>query len=107
MAKFDKPENSETVFTVMVDYCKTKQFNLPDAEIRFMAEDCFLFFESKGWKDTKYWPALAMRWCLTSMNKIKSKGPGVPYKARNESKPIHTVGKTVRQTILEQGNLEE
>ncbi|MBE3037078.1 MAG: hypothetical protein IMZ70_08385 [Candidatus Atribacteria bacterium] len=53
----------------MRDYCSTKQFNLSDTELKVMAESCYLFFESKGWKDTKFWPPLAMRWALTSRTK--------------------------------------
>ena len=62
-----RPKNSDAVYRTMRDYCSTKQFNLSDSELKVMAELCFLFYESKGWKGTTYWPPLAMRWVL--MNK--------------------------------------
>jgi len=93
-----KPKNSDDVYNVMKGYCSTKQFNLSDSELKVMAESCFLFFESKGWKDTKYWPPLAMRWVLT--NRTKS-NPIV--------KPVYQEprkGESVRDRILrERGNL--
>ena len=46
----NKPDNSEQVYDVMKEYCKTKQYTFPDAYVRYMAEECFLTHESRGWK---------------------------------------------------------
>jgi len=94
-----KPKNSDAVYRTMRDYCSTKQFNLSDSELKIMAESCFLFFESKGWKGTTYWPPLAKRWVL--MNKKSS--PIV--------KPVPTQppckGESVRDRILRERESNE
>jgi len=64
-----RPKNSDEVYLTMRGYCDAKQINLSDSELKVMAEICYLTFESKGWKGTTYWPALAMRWVLTNMPK--------------------------------------
>jgi len=71
-----KPENSEEVYQTMKGYCTTKQYNFSEDFLRFMAEDCYLCFESKGWNQSKYWPALAMRWVLRNVDKqLKQRPP--------------------------------
>ena len=96
MAKVSKPESDKDVFLVMKDYCKKKGYLFSDAQLRFIAENCFLSYESKGWCGTKYWPPLAMKWLLNERGKFNKQTPR--YK---KPKPK---GKSVRDTILEQEN---
>lgn len=84
-----KPKNSDEVYQTMKDYCQTKQYNFSESYLRYMAEDCYLFFESKGWNSCKYWPPLAMRWVLRNTDKqIK--------------KPKLVDGHTVRERLLDE-----
>ena len=79
----------------MKAYCQKKNFYFSEEHLRFLAEECYLFYESKKWKDTAYWPPLVMRWVLTHrFHKTKDKP-----KPQQQSK-----GKSVRDIILEQGN---
>ena len=94
-----KPKSSEDVYNEMNSYCKTKQFSYSDSEIRFMAEDCFLCFEGRGWNGVKYWPAIAKRWVLNNRRKPKTSSTWPVQGTQKESK-----GKTMRQKILEQEN---
>lgn len=93
MSKNNKPNSDEEVFVVMQDYCKKKGYLFSDAQLRFMAENCYLLYESKGWCGVKYWPPLAMKWVLNEMGKFSKKAP--KYK---KSKPS---GKSVRDKIME------
>ena len=68
-----KPDNSEQVYETMVAYCSKKQYTFPDKFLRFMAEECFLTGESKGWSGCKYWPAFAMKWVLRNTSKQVTK----------------------------------
>jgi len=86
-----KPKSSEEVYQTMKDYCSTKQYNFSEKFLRFMAEDCYLFFESREWNQCKYWPALAMRWVLRNIDKQ------LPV---NKKSPT----KTIRDTLLENNN---
>jgi len=88
----NKPNNSDEVYQTMKDYCSTKQFSVSNATLRYWAEDCFLWYEARGWKGITYWPAVAMRWCLNNVKKLPAKSPSKP-------KPK---GKTIRDKILEE-----
>lgn len=89
-----KPNSEEEVLEVMKAYNKKKGFNITDEQLSLISEDCFLFYESKGWQNTKYWPPLVMRWLLNNHNKFKPQ-----YK---ESKPMTNYkGKTIREILLE------
>ena len=89
-----KPESSEEVFEVMKDYSIKKGYSFTDKQLRFMAENCFLLYESKGWHGVKYWPPLAMKWCLNNLDKQ-------PKQSYMKPKPQ---GKSVRNKIMEQEN---
>ena len=89
-----KPKNPDEVYKTMLDYSNTKRFNLTESELHFMAENCYLTFESKGWKGISYWPPIAMRWVLTNKPKFSSNKP-IPTKSEHK-------GKSVRDRILEQ-----
>ena len=91
-----KPKNSGEVYKTMLDYSNTKRFNLTESELQFMAENCYLTFESKNWNGIKYCPAIAMRWVLTNKPKFS---PNKPISQKPKSK-----GKSVRDRILEQYN---
>ena len=74
MAKaVSKPESENEVYEVMKSYCQKKNFYFSEEHLQYLAEECYLFYESKRWKDTAYWPPLAMRWVLTHrFNKTKT-----------------------------------
>jgi len=93
MPKAITPKDSDEVYEAMKEYCSKKQFQVPNATLRFWAEDCFLYFESRGWKGISYWPAVAMRWCLTNIKKLPKKDISPTKK-----KPM---GKSIRDIILE------
>lgn len=90
-----KPQNSDEVYSEMKRYSEKKKFNFSDYKLRFMAEDCFLFFEARQWSGVKYWPAVAMRWVLTNTDKQTPK--------KQQSKKDSNI-KTLRDKILEQEN---
>ena len=87
----NKPDNSEQVYDVMKEYCNTKQYTFTDAYVRYMAEECFLTHESRGWKGCRYWPPLAMRWVLNNKSKQITKSP-------TKEKPEQ--GETIRDRLL-------
>ena len=93
MPKISKPQSDEDVLSVMTKYCQDKRYTFNNTQLDFMAQSCFLYFESRGWKTISYWPAVAKRWVLNNLDKH--------YKSK--SKPQ---GKSVRDTILEQENDE-
>lgn len=102
-----KPKDYNEVKEVMLKYCKEKQFNFTDKEIDFMAENCYLTFESKEWKGISFWPAIAKRWVLNNKPK-KSQTQGwfnVIHSSDKSNKPKS--GKTVRDIILEQKKDEQ
>jgi len=74
--KYNKPESSESVYNVMVDYNNTKKLNLPDKILRYEAEACYLHYEGKGWSGCKYWPAWAMGWILRRAGKLSQEASG-------------------------------
>ena len=88
-----KPNSEEDVFTVMQEYSQKKGYSFSDNQLRFMAENCYLYFESRGWGGIKYWPAVAMKWCLNEKGKYDKKT--TTYK---KPKPH---GQSVRDRILE------
>jgi len=93
-----KPNNSNQVFETMKSYCKEKSFNFTDRELEYMAEDCYLLFESRGWKGITFWPAVVKRWVLNNISKRSpyTKGTSVPVK----KPPVN--GQTVRDRVLKQ-----
>ena len=66
MPKPNKPQSDTDVLEVMQKYCQDKGYNFSNAQLDFMAQSCFLYFESRGWKTISYWPAVAKRWCLNN-----------------------------------------
>ena len=94
MPKPSKPHSEEEVFEVMREYSQKKGYSFTDIQLRFMAENCYLLYESKEWCGVKYWPPLAMKWLLNERGKFDKKTTS--YK-----KPI-TKGKSVRDKIMEQ-----
>ena len=96
MPKPSKPHSEEEVFTVMRDYCKKKGYLFSDTKLKFIAENCYLLYESKGWEGVKYWPPLAMKWVLNERGKFNKST--VSFKKPKPS------GLSIRDTILEQEN---
>jgi len=96
MAKISKPHSEEEVFAVMKDYSVKKGYSFTDTQLRFMAENCYLLYESKEWYGVKFWPPLAMKWVLNERGKFNKET--VKYK---KPKPQ---GKSVRDEIMEQEN---
>ena len=92
-----KPESEKEVFDVMKKYCQKKGYYFSDEQLEYMAEDCYLFYESRKWQNTKYWPPLAMRWVLVNKNKQSQNKPKL-----NIPQPK---GKSVRDIILEQDDV--
>ena len=95
--KSNRPKSVDEVFSVMKDYCQKKKYLFSDVQLRFLAENCFLYFESRGWANIKYWPAVAMKWCLNNLHKQSKQN----YNKRSDK---INKGKTVRQQILEEQN---
>jgi len=96
MAKASKPESEEEVFTIMKEYSQKKGYSFTDTQLRFMAENCYLLYESKGWYGVKYWPPLAMKWVLNERGKFN--------KGVTKYKKLKPQGKSVRDKIMEQEN---
>lgn len=94
----NKPESEEEVFSVMKDYSQKKGYSFSDTQLKFMAENCYLLYESKGWCGVKYWPPLAMKWCLNE----KGKFGGEPDKKGVSYKKPKPCGKSVRDILMEQ-----
>jgi len=96
MAKTHKPNSEEEVFDIMKVYCQKKGYSFSDTQLRFMAENCYLLYESRGWCGTTYWPPLVMKWVLNERGKFNKK-------TVNYTKPKPS-GQSVRDKILEQEN---
>jgi len=65
-----------------------------------MAQNCYLYFESRGWSGIKYWPAVAMRWVLTNLDKqIKKKW--------EVSSHHHQEKRSVRDKVMERETEQE
>ena len=86
----NQPQSEQEVLDVMIEYCKEKNYNFSKTFINYMATDCYLFFEAKGWKGIAYWPAVAKRWVLN--NRAKR----LPL----SNKPYNQ-GKSIKNRILE------
>ena len=99
MAKVSKPESDKDVFRVMKDYSNKKGYSFTDTQLRFIAENCFLSYESKEWCGTKYWPPLVMKWLLNERGKFNKEI--AKYK---KPKPQ---SKSVRDKVMEQENGKE
>ena len=95
--KSNRPKSVDEVFSVMKDYCQKKKYLFSDVQLRFLAENCFLYFESRGWANIKYWPSLAMRWILNEKGKFNKQ-------TTNYNKPKADKSKSVRDKIMEQEN---
>lgn len=100
MVKISKPESDKEVFSVMKDYSEKKGYSFTDTQLRFMAENCYLLYESKEWYGIKYWPPLAMKWLLNERGKFKS----TSGKDVSTYKKPKAQGKSVRDKIMEQEN---
>jgi len=87
----NKPHSEEEVFEVMKEYAKKKGYSFTDTQLRFIAENCYLSYESKEWCGTKYWPPLVMKWLLNERGKFNKVVTAY-------TKPK---GKSVRDVILE------
>lgn len=103
MAKISKPNSDEEVLEVMEKYCRDKGYTFSDAQLKYLAESCYLLYESRGWEGVKYWPAVAMKWVLTNVHSQQKGKYDVRGTAsyKGEMKPK---GKSVRDKILEQEN---
>jgi len=88
MAKISKPISDQEVFSVMQKYCQDKGYTFSNAQLDFMAQSCYLYFESRGWKTISYWPAVCMRWVLNNLDK------------QCKTKP-KSQSKSVREIIME------
>ena len=103
MPKLSKPHSEEEVFEVMKDYSEKKGYSFTDTQLRFMAENCFLFWEGRNWDKVAYWPAVCMRWVLNERGKFKgTSGKGVSTYKKPKSQ-----GKSVRDKIMERENTEQ
>lgn len=96
MLKTSKPQSEEDVFSVMKDYSIKKGYSFTDIQLRFMAENCYLFWEGRNWDKVSYWPAVCMRWVLNERGKF-----GKDIMSPKKPKPQ---GKSVRDKIMEQEN---
>jgi len=89
-----KPTSYADVFSVMKQYTEKKGFSFTDSKLRYLAEDCFLFWEGRKWKGISYWPAVCMRWVLNNLDK--------QIKCSYKSKPKpQGKSKSVREIILD------
>lgn len=95
MGKVSKPNTEDEVYQVMQKYCNDKGYFFSDTKLRYMAGQCYLTHESKGWAGVKYWPPLAYKWVINAHTKFGEQTPKVV-------KPKISKGKSVREQILEQ-----
>lgn len=99
MSKWNRPNDDCEVSQVIKDYIASKGWYVNSRDLTYLAEDCLLFWESRGWAGVKYWPAVVKRWVLTEQRRknslIKTKSPA--YKPK---------GNTVRDKILKRKNNE-
>ena len=94
MGKVSKPNNEDEVLQAMKKYCLSKGYSFSGAKLRYLAENCYLLYESKGWCGTKYWPPLVMKYILNEWTKFGKEISGC-------KKPKTNKGKSVRQIIME------
>lgn len=104
MSKTNKPNSEKEVFEVMREYSKKKGYSFSDTQLRFYAENCFLLYESKGWCNVKYWPALAMKWVLNEARPKSYAEIGKFNKGTTSYKKPKLQGKSIRQKIMESEN---
>ena len=93
MSKKYIPKSCEEVFDVMKQYNKEKEFNIPEVTLRYLAEDAFLFWESRNWEKVTYWPAVIKRWVLTSRTKSNPIVKPIPFQSPCK-------GESVRDRLL-------
>lgn len=103
MAKVSRPESVDEVFEVMKKYSQKKGYQFTETQLRFMAENCYLLYESRGWCGVKYWPPLAMKWILNERGKFGDK----PDKKVVSYKKPKLHGKSVRDKIMEKEKEQE
>jgi len=103
MPKSNKPQSANEVFQVMQKYCQDKGYNFSNQQLIFMGESCYLYFESRGWKGIKYWPAVAMRWVLTNLERSYETRKS-DKQTKSNYKPKPPKGKSVRDKVMEQEN---
>lgn len=104
MPKPYKPNSDTEVLEVMQKYCIDKGYNFSDTQLDYMAQSCYLYFESKGWKGVTYWPAVCMRWVLNNLRRsYETREPGKQHRVKHNYKPK---GKSVRDIIMGQENGE-
>ncbi len=94
-----KPESEVDVFEVMQQYCQKKGYSFSNTQLDYLAQDCYLYFESRGWKGIAYWPAVAMRWVLQNLERSYKAKPD--KQSKSSYKPELPKGKSIRDTILE------
>lgn len=99
MIKPNKPNSVNDVLDVMKEYIKKKGYKFTDSKIMYLAEDCYLCFESRGWKGVTYWPAAAMRWVLNNYNK--------QVNVERKYIPRYETKKSVRDIIMETEQKDE
>ena len=100
----NKPNSEEDVFRVMQEYSKKKGYSFSDNQLRFMAENCYLYFESRGWGGIKYWPAVAMKWILNERGSYAKRNEGKFNKQSTSYNKPKPNGPSIRDKILEQEN---
>jgi len=83
---YNKPESVKEVTEVMRDYCNSKQFNISDFNLSYMAEEFVLTFEARGWAGIKYWPALAKKWVLNNSYKYTKSKPKPSEQQKNTTR---------------------
>lgn len=105
MAKTNKPNSDADVLTVMKDYCEKKGYKFSNAQLDYMAQDCYFYYESKGWKNISYWPAVAMRWVLTNLKDQQIAKQSCSYAPKQNYRPKQK-GQSVRDKIMRQENME-
>lgn len=98
MPRPSKPQSDTEVFEVMEKYCQDKGYSFSNAQLDYMSQSCYLYFESKGWKGISYWPAVCKRWVLNNLDKQ------VKYNYKSKVKPR---GQSVRDKIMEKENTEQ
>lgn len=107
MAKVNRPKSVDEVFSVMKDYSQKKGYSFSDTQLRFMAENCYLLYESKGWVGVKYWPPLAMKWILNETKPTRYAEKGKFNKKAVSYKKPKPCGKSVRDILMEKENMEQ
>jgi len=90
--RIEIPDSSDDVLRVMKEYASKRGFQYTDTELEIIAEDCFLYFQSRGWKSGSkviaYWPAVAMRWLLNNAKRDRKlplkRGPNLRKRLMGE-----------------------